>query len=49
MYRIGSDTPRHPAAMVVQTSHLVAAHLQSELMEGAKTYLVESETNLTTP
>jgi len=35
--------------MVVQTSHLVAAHLQSELMEGAKTYLVESETNLTTP
>jgi len=36
MYRIGSNTDTHPAAMIVQTSHLVAAHLQSELMESAK-------------
>jgi len=42
MYRIGSHTDTHPAAMIVQTSHLVAAHLQSELMGSAKRRLLGS-------
>jgi hypothetical protein len=45
MYRVGSRTKPHPGAMVVQTSHLVAAHLQSELIGSAKRHLAGSKTN----
>ncbi len=44
MYRIGSYEKLHPAAMVVKTSHLVAAHLQSELVGSAKRQLVDTAT-----
>lgn len=42
MYRIGNHTDMHPAGIMVQTSHLVAAHLQSELMKSAKRSLLGS-------
>tara|TARA_R110001599_G_scaffold286461_2_gene488970 strand:+ start:4238 stop:5143 length:906 start_codon:yes stop_codon:yes gene_type:complete len=48
MYRIGSHTDTHPAAMIVQTSHLVAAHLQSELMGSATRRLLGSALRPTT-
>lgn len=46
MHRIGSDAPRHPASMVVQASHLIAAHLQPELMGSAKRHLIGSTLSL---
>lgn len=39
MYRIGSPTQPSPQAMVVQSSHLLAAQLQSGLMHTATTHL----------
>jgi hypothetical protein len=49
MYRIGSPTQPDPKAMVVQSSHLLAAQLQSELMHTASTHLASASTRLTSP
>jgi len=49
MYRIGSPTQPDPQAMVVQSSHLLAAQLQSELMHTASTQLASASTRLTSP
>jgi len=49
MYRIGSPTQPDPKAMVVQSSHLLAAQLQSELMHTASTHLVSASTRLISP
>jgi|GEM_PF-2308267 len=49
MYRIGSSTRTHPTAMIVQASHLVAAHLQSELMDSANRYLLGDASILSMP
>lgn len=46
MYRIGSHTQPDPTVMVVQSSHLLAAQLQPELMHTASTHLVQTSTNL---
>jgi len=44
MYRIGSPTRPDPRALVVQSTHLVAAQFQSELMHTAKTHLGDAST-----
>ena len=44
MYRIGSPTQPDPKAMVVQSSHLLAAQLQSELMHTSKAHLGDAST-----
>lgn len=49
MYRLGSPVRPHPAAMVVQTAHLVASHLQTDLMDYAKRTLFDSKANPTKP
>ena len=49
MYRVGSNSRYHPTAMVVQTSHLVAAHLQSELIDSAKSQLLGTATGASMP
>lgn len=49
MYRIGSPTQPGPQAMVVQSSHLLAAQLQSGLMHTATIHLANPSTHLTTP
>jgi hypothetical protein len=46
MYRVGSHTQPDPKAMVVQSSHLLAAQLQPELMHTAPTHLAQASTNL---
>jgi len=49
MYRIGSQKPLHPSAMVVQASHLVAADLQSDLMAAAQFYMNSPTTRWNEP
>lgn len=49
MYRVGSPAQPDPKAMVVQSSHLLAAQLQSELMHTASTHLASASTRLTSP
>ena len=49
MYRIGSQEPLHPSAMVVQASHLIAADLQSDLMTSAKFYMNSPTTRWNEP
>ena len=49
MHRIGSPTQPDPKAMVVQSSHLLAAQIQSEVMHTASTNLINSSTRLISP
>lgn len=49
MYRMGSPTQPDPKTMVVQSSHLLAAQLQSEIMHKASTHLTNSSTRLISP
>tara|TARA_R110000850_G_scaffold147481_1_gene269702 strand:+ start:26687 stop:27583 length:897 start_codon:yes stop_codon:yes gene_type:complete len=49
MYRIGSQKPLHPSAMVVQASHLIAADLQSDLLASAEHYMNNSTTRWNAP
>lgn len=49
MYRIGSPTQPDPKAMVVQSSHLLAVQLQSEVMHTTSMHLTNSSTRLISP
>jgi len=49
MYRIGSPSQPDPKALVVQSTHLVAAQLQSELIHTARARLSDSSTHFIMP